>query len=150
MHRPPLTPRDRRRLWRERWMPWQRLAALVVTVAAGALSVPALSTEWSVTNDKAVADARVVNVVDYRRQPDTITVEFTTAAGFQVQADIEDDGPEAGDMVKVEYDQTDPSKARLAGSQGQLLAGLLYGAIALAGIVGLFFPRLGLVVKRRR
>ncbi len=109
-----------------------------------------LSTEWSVSHNKAAAVATVVAVEHSRKQPATITVEFTTATKRRVQAQIEDDGPVVGDAVKVEYSKTDPSKARLAGSHGQLVGGLIYGALALAGCLGLFFPRLGLVTRRRK
>jgi hypothetical protein len=76
----------------------------------------------------AEAEAQVVDVDHDRRSLDLITVEFTSADGKTHSAEIFQGDRRVGERITIEYDATDPSHARVQGSDEQFLYGLL-GAV---------------------
>ena len=92
-------------------------------------------------------------VTDMQRFTDTVTVEFTTEHGAPARAEfvwMAGDVPAVGDEVQITYDPADPSYATGAGSDSDVVMGVIYvvGAVfALAVVVG---AAIGAVLVHRR
>lgn len=90
-----------------------------------------------ILNERSLnAPGSVVDVDSIRRQPDTISVRFTTLAGQEVTAEIDGEDHKVGDEVSVDYDPEKPSRARLHGEGGQRDAALMYTGMGLVGGFG--------------
>jgi hypothetical protein len=128
-------------------MLWQRLFAALLGTALVGYGAMTLGTEVSVSSNKAEAAGEVIDVQPASRAPDTITVEFLVA-GKEVRADIEDDGYSVGDEVRVQYDREHPTRARIKGSYGQVLAGVIFGGLGVVLVYAVYNPRWAF--RRRR
>lgn len=118
----------------------QRLFAAGMTAGLVGYAAFTLGTEASVSSHPGEAAGTVVDVNHAYRAPDTVTVEFQVGERT-VRAEIEEEGYEVGDEVRIEYDTAHPTRARIKGSHFQAIAGLLFGGVGLVFLYAVFNPR---------
>jgi hypothetical protein len=92
-------------------------------------------------------------VTDLQRFTDTVTVEFTTGDGAPARAEIvwvAGDVPAVGDEVEITYDPADPSYATEAGSDSDVVMGVIYVVGAVFALAVMAGAVIGAVLVHRR
>lgn len=129
----------------------QRAGGVVCFVVAALFAGMALDiavTNLNVPDDAPVAEATIVSVHESRGRFDGdsyVTVEFDTADGRRVRADVADfdwtPEPDVGDSARIRYSPTEPSRyVRDARHRrdwfGPVVLGTFAAAFACAGVLG--------------
>jgi hypothetical protein len=124
---------------------------LAVCIGCCWVALYCLPKELVIDRSGATAVAEIIDVERSTRGPETIAVRFTTPTGRTVVAKMSTFGWwDPGEVVKVKYAVSDPTKARLVGSPLLLITGAVYGLIGLLGGATAFSRRPDVLAAMRQ